>query len=99
MPQLVDHGLADLLVRFVAASGNPQDRAAENGDLVGHQRHPVRALRQRRAAVDAEELAVGVFEQIEIGGAVLDPEGLAYRGQQGRPKGTLVFDVELLKIK
>jgi len=26
------------------------------------------------------------------------PEGLAYRGQEGRPKGMLVFDVELLEI-
>ena len=43
----------------------------EDGDLVGHQRHPVRAMGQRRSAVDAEELAVGIFEQIEIGGARL----------------------------
>ena len=27
------------------------------------------------------------------------PENLAYKGQQGKPRGTLVFDVELLKIK
>lgn len=27
------------------------------------------------------------------------PESLAYHGQQGKPKGMLVFDVELLKIK
>jgi peptidylprolyl isomerase len=26
------------------------------------------------------------------------PEALAYKGQQGRPQGMLVFDVELLKI-
>src|SRR5438270_662533 len=27
------------------------------------------------------------------------PENLAYKGQRGKPMGTLVFDVELLKIK
>jgi peptidylprolyl isomerase len=27
------------------------------------------------------------------------PENLAYKGQQGKPQGTLVFDVELIKIK
>jgi FKBP-type peptidyl-prolyl cis-trans isomerase len=27
------------------------------------------------------------------------PEGLAYKGQAGRPQGMLVFDVELLEIK
>lgn len=28
----------------------------------------------------------------------LHPEDLAYRGQAGRPAGTLVFDVELIRI-
>jgi FKBP-type peptidyl-prolyl cis-trans isomerase len=27
------------------------------------------------------------------------PQELAYKGQQGKPMGMLVFDVELLKIK
>ena len=27
------------------------------------------------------------------------PENLAYRGQRGAPQGTLVFDVELIKIE
>ena len=27
------------------------------------------------------------------------PEQLAYRGQRGAPQGTLVFDVELIKIE
>ena len=27
------------------------------------------------------------------------PESLAYQGRQGKPRGTLVFDVELIKIK
>jgi FKBP-type peptidyl-prolyl cis-trans isomerase len=27
------------------------------------------------------------------------PEALAYKGQRGAPQGTLVFDVELIKIE
>src|ERR1044071_1323421 len=69
VPQLVDHRIADLLRRLVAALGDAQDWSSENRDLVRHERGAVHALGEGGAAGDAEELVTGVFEEAAVGGA------------------------------
>src|ERR1700733_541013 len=70
--QLVDHRFAHFVDRFAAGAGDAVDRAAEDRDLVGHERHvAMRAFGQRDAAIDAEQLRGGltvVFDGFEIFG-------------------------------
>jgi hypothetical protein len=81
--ELVDHGVADLVHRVLARAGDAHDRAAEDRDLVGEQRHHVeRAFGQRHAAIDAEELVLVVLFiviVVLIFGMKLVPSFIEYR--------------------
>ncbi len=67
MSELVDHRVADLVQRLMPGPRDAKDRSPENRNLVGkHRQHVVRAPRPRDAAIDTQQLAVFILDEIEI---------------------------------